>query len=105
MKLYSVEKLFFQQHYTKPSAIVRLGLYFLLLASFIQSNAQSQSFGYTGSVQTYTFTQNTCIKLKAWGAGGGSGGADAAGPGGTGGGGGNGGNGGSGIVIIRYPTQ
>ena len=62
----------------------------ILLAVFLLSFYQSfgQAFGYTGVVQSYTFANNVCIKIKAWGAGGGPGGSDVAGNGGNGGGGG-----------------
>ena len=50
------------------------------------SSGSSQTFTYTGAVQTFTATANAVFTIKAWGAGGGGGGWDA-GNGGAGGGG------------------
>ena len=68
-----------------PGSVAPFILLLALLSSVLSSHGQT--FGYTGAVQTYTFTQNVCFELKAWGAGGGQGGTDVAGPGGNGGGG------------------
>lgn len=59
----------------------------LVLPLFLWTELAGQTFNFTGTVQTYTATEDGCILVRGWGAGGGGGGTDTGGPGGSGGGG------------------
>jgi len=59
----------------------------LLLSVLCAADGFGQVFSFTGTVQTYTVTEDGCIMVKGWGAGGGGGGTDSGFAGGSGGGG------------------